>query len=313
MQNQDNLVVDGAVPAQPETSQVGVIGLGRMGHVFANLLMAGGVNVTAYDVDSSKVEMIANEGARPASTMGDFSSCEVVLTSLPDDDVVRAVVLSQSGLASVLPPGSIHLSASTIGVAFCRELEVAHSERGQTLVAMPVLGNPDLASQRELFLLLGGKTDAIARCRHLTELLGQRAFHVAEEAWLASATKLAANMLTAATLQSMGEVFAFLDKAGVSPEKAQEILTGSLFDGRVHKAYGGKIVEHRYTPPGMTVPLATKDLRLLLAEAERSRVPMPLASLLHDRLVAVEARGWSDLDWSALGRLAAFEAGLDDS
>jgi 3-hydroxyisobutyrate dehydrogenase-like beta-hydroxyacid dehydrogenase len=80
----------------------------------------------------------------------------------------------------------------------------------------------------------------------------------------------------------------------------------------VHKAYGSKIVERRYTPAGMTVPLAAKDLRLLLNEAERSRVPMPLASLLHDRLIAVEARGWSDLDWSALGRLAAFEAGLPE-
>jgi 3-hydroxyisobutyrate dehydrogenase-like beta-hydroxyacid dehydrogenase len=81
----------------------------------------------------------------------------------------------------------------------------------------------------------------------------------------------------------------------------------------VHKTYGGKIVERHYTPPGMTVPLAAKDLRLLLAEAERTTVPMPLASLVHDRLVAVEARGWSDLDWSALGRLAAFEAGVGEA
>jgi 3-hydroxyisobutyrate dehydrogenase-like beta-hydroxyacid dehydrogenase len=60
----------------------------------------------------------------------------------------------------------------------------------------------------------------------------------------------------------------------------------------------------------MTVPLATKDLRLLLAEAERRNVPMPLASLLHDRLVAAQARGWSEMDWSVLGALAAFEAGI---
>jgi 3-hydroxyisobutyrate dehydrogenase-like beta-hydroxyacid dehydrogenase len=60
----------------------------------------------------------------------------------------------------------------------------------------------------------------------------------------------------------------------------------------------------------MTVPLATKDLRLLLAEAEHNNVPMPVASLLHDRLVAAQARGWSELDWSALGLLAAFEAGI---
>jgi 3-hydroxyisobutyrate dehydrogenase-like beta-hydroxyacid dehydrogenase len=142
--------------------------------------------------------------------------------------------------------------------------------------------------------------------------LGQRVFHASDKPWIASAMKLAANMLTAATLQSMGEAFAFLAKVGLPPDRAQEILTGSLFDGRVHKAYGQKIVDHRYTPPGMTIPLAVKDLRLLLAEAERIEVPMPVASLLHDRLVAAEAQGWSELDWSALGRLAAFEAGIPE-
>ena len=60
------------------------------------------------------------------------------------------------------------------------------------------------------------------------------------------------------------------------------------------------------------MPLAIKDLRLALAEAERTAVPMPAASLVHDHLVAMMARGWSGLDWSALGLLAAVEAGLDD-
>ncbi len=298
---------------QPVMGHVGVIGLGRMGHVFANLLMAGGFHVTAWDLDRDKVRKAAEEGANPASSILDFSACDIVLTSLPDDDAVRAVVLSDSGLASVLRPRSIHLSTSTIAVAFCRELDAAHTGRGQNLIAMPVLGNPDLAADRGLFILLGGAANAILRCRNVIDTLGQRSFHVAEEPWLASAMKLAANMLTAATLQSMGEAFAFLGKVGVPAERAQEILTGSLFDGRVHKAYGGKIAAQHYSPPGMTVPLAAKDLRLLLAEAERTKVPMPLASLLHDRLIAVEARGWSDLDWSALGRLAAFEAGVTES
>lgn len=157
-----------------------------------------------------------------------------------------------------------------------------------------------------------GAAEVIDSCRAVIEGLGQRSFHVGDKPWLASAMKLAANMLTAATLQSMGEAFAFLAKVGLPPDRAQEILTGSLFDGRVHKAYGQKIVDHHYTPPGMTVALAMKDLRLLLAEAERIEVPMPVASLLHDRFVAAEARGWSELDWSALGRLAAFEAGIPE-
>jgi len=60
----------------------------------------------------------------------------------------------------------------------------------------------------------------------------------------------------------------------------------------------------------MTAPLAVKDLRLALAEAEHMSVPMPAASHVHDRLVALIAQGWADLDWSALGLLAATEAGL---
>jgi 3-hydroxyisobutyrate dehydrogenase-like beta-hydroxyacid dehydrogenase len=108
----------------------------------------------------------------------------------------------------------------------------------------------------------------------------------------------------------MGEVLALLRKGSVDAGRAFEVLTGSLFDGKVHKTYGGKIVGNHYSPPGMTTPLAVKDLRLALAEAEHMAVPMPAASLVHDRLVATVARGWTELDWSALGLLAACDAGL---
>jgi 3-hydroxyisobutyrate dehydrogenase-like beta-hydroxyacid dehydrogenase len=111
----------------------------------------------------------------------------------------------------------------------------------------------------------------------------------------------------------MGEVFALLRKAGIDPHLAFDVFTGSLFDGRVHKTYGGKIVDARYDPPGMTVPLAVKDMRLALAEAEQLAVPMSVASVVHDRLVAAVARGWAGLDWSALGLLAAADAGLGDT
>jgi 3-hydroxyisobutyrate dehydrogenase-like beta-hydroxyacid dehydrogenase len=66
----------------------------------------------------------------------------------------------------------------------------------------------------------------------------------------------------------MGEVLALLRKGGINVHAAFEVLTSSLFDGKVHKTYDGKIVDGRYSPPGMTAPLAVKDLRLALAEAE---------------------------------------------
>jgi hypothetical protein len=106
----------------------------------------------------------------------------------------------------------------------------------------------------------------------------------------------------------MGEVFALLRKASIDPHLAFDVFIGPLFVGRVHKTCGGKIVDRRYDPPGMTAPLAVKDLRLALAEEEKLAVPMSVASLVLDRLVAAVARDWAGLDWSALGLLAAAAA-----
>jgi 3-hydroxyisobutyrate dehydrogenase-like beta-hydroxyacid dehydrogenase len=111
----------------------------------------------------------------------------------------------------------------------------------------------------------------------------------------------------------MGEVLALLRKGGIDQHLAFDVLTNSLFDSKVHRTYGGKIVDQRYSPAGMAVPLAIKDLRLALAEAEHEAVPMPAASLVRDRLVGLVAGGWADLDWSALGLLAARDAGLGTS
>ena len=152
----------------------------------------------------------------------------------------------------------------------------------------------------------------LERIRPLLERLGQRLFVIGEDAGSANLVKLAANVLTATTLQCMGEVLALLRKGGVEGHLAFDVLTNSLFDSGVHKTYGAKIVEGRYSPPGLTAPLAIKDLRLALAEAEHEAVPMPAASLVHDRLVAMVARGWAGLDWSALGLLAAVDAGLGE-
>jgi 3-hydroxyisobutyrate dehydrogenase-like beta-hydroxyacid dehydrogenase len=61
------------------------------------------------------------------------------------------------------------------------------------------------------------------------------------------------------------------------------------------------------------VPLVLKDVRLALAEAEDAGSPMPSVNVVRDRLITGIARGHAGLDWSALGLVAAEEAGLNIS
>ena len=297
-------------PAEFVVRRVGVVGLGHMGHAFAVNLIEDGYRVSVYDRDPKR--MAALTGASAAAQLAHLAACDVVVTSLPDDDALAAVALGPKGLAGILSPNAVHISTSTVSPTLSRRVAEEHAGHRQDYIAAPVLGNPDFARARKLFVLAAGLPSAMEKVRPLLERLGQRLFIIGEDAASANLVKLAANVLTATTLGCMGEVLALLRKGGVDRHLAYDVLTNSLFDSRVHKTYGGKIVDERFSPPGMAVPLAIKDLRLALAEAEHAAVPMPAASLVHDRLVAMAARGWEGLDWSALGLLAAVDAGLND-
>jgi len=298
--------------ANLEPRRIGVVGLGHMGMAFATNLVADGHQVLVWDRDAEHVATRPT-GAQGTTQLGDLAVCDVIVSSVSDDDALRSVVLGAGGLASILAASAIHVSMSTISPALSRELAKMHARHGQDYVAAPVLGNPDAVRARKLFVLAAGRASAMQRVRPLLERLGQRVFVVGEDVGAANLLKLASNVLTALTLESMGEVLALLRKGGIDPRVGFEVLTNSMFDARVHRIYGEKIVDASYSPPGMAVPLALKDVRLALAEAERHAVPMPAASLVHDRLVGMVARGMADLDWSGLGLLAARDAGLEDA
>jgi len=102
---------------------------------------------------------------------------------------------------------------------------------------------------------------------------------------------------------------ALVGKAGVDLRQYLDLLTSTLFSAPVYKTYGTLITEQKFEPAGFAVPLGLKDIRLTLAAAETLRVPMPLASLLRDRLLTLLAGGGEALDWSAIAQLSAKDSG----
>ncbi|MCI3206384.1 MULTISPECIES: NAD(P)-dependent oxidoreductase [Pandoraea] len=301
-----------AATATPrQTKSVGVLGFGHMGRALTARMHEAGVQTFVYDRDIESLAALIPPGVKTVSDISGLANCDVIFTSLPDDDALNAVTKSPGGLFSVMRPNTLHIATSTVSPAMSRRLAASHHALGQRFLVAAILGNPDIVRNAQAFVLAGGQESSLIVAAPLLRHVSQRIFHIAEDPGMASLMKVASNALTGVTLQSMGEILALLAKAGIERRKGFEILTGTMFDARVHKAYGGKILEERYLPAGMTAPLAVKDLRLAMAEAEHWMVPMPLVSIVHDRLVAMMARGWADLDWSALGALAATDAGLD--
>ena len=293
--------------------RIGFIGLGHMGSAMAANLAAGGRAVIGYLRQPERNAELQALGIKPTNKLTDLFDCDIVITMLPDDAAAHEIVFggsSPAGLASGLKPGALHLSMSTISPTMSSSIAAEHARRGQNYVAAPVFGNPDAAKERELYVIAAGQSDQLDRCRSIFDLVGQRTFLIGSNPASANLVKLAGNAMTATTLEALGEVLALLRKRGVEPAKFIDIMTSTMFDSRVHKIYGAKMVQERYAP-GFAFPLALKDVRLALAEAEAAGVPMPSVGVVHDRLITGVARGHAGLDWSALGLVASEEAGLE--
>ena len=299
----------------PNLRKIGFVGLGHMGTAMSANLANTAHCVTAYVRRADQMGALIGLGLRPTLKFADLDDCEVVISMLPDDAAVRDVALGREdagvkGLASGLKRGAIHLSMSTISTSAATFLAAEHARRGQGYVAAPVFGNPDAAKARQLFIVAAGTPSDVERCQPLFQSLGQKTFIVGSEPSQANLVKLLGNMMTATTLEMLAEVVAVALKRGLDPKVFVDIMTNTMFSGRAHKIYGEKIVTQSYAP-GFVLALVLKDVRLALAEAESAAAPMPSVDVVRDRLITGIARGYADLDWSALGLVAAQEAGLN--
>ncbi len=290
---------------------IAFIGLGNMGSAMATNLLKAGHTLSVYNRTRARADELKPLGARVAATPGEAAAgAEVAITMLADDHALESVVFGKGSLLDSLPPNAIHVSMSTISVALSRRLAAAHAERKQHYVSAPVFGRPEAAAAAKLFIVAAGPAAQIDRCRPLFDAMGQKTFLAGDDASGANLMKLAGNFLITAVIEGLAESFALVRKAGLDANLFHEILTNSLFNAPIYKTYGALINSQKFEPAGFKLPLGLKDNRLLLAAAEEQAVPMPMASLIRDRFLAALGQGMGELDWSAISKLSAKDAGL---
>jgi 3-hydroxyisobutyrate dehydrogenase-like beta-hydroxyacid dehydrogenase len=294
--------------------RVGFIGLGAMGQGMARNLLVAGHDVQVWNRTPARAKPLVAEGARLAKSVADACrDAAVVFTMVADDNALIDIVSGTDeapGIEEALGEGDVHVSLSTISTELSARLAEAHEASGQRFVSAPVFGRPEMAAAGKLTIVAAGDDAAIARAQPLLEKLGQKVFVVGSDPATANLVKLGGNFLLASMVESLGEVYALLRKSGVSPAQFLEIVNGQLFRSPIYDVYGKLIADGRFDPPGFKLHLGLKDVRLVLASADHTGTPMPIASLVRDQLLTAMARGKGDLDWSALAEVALENAGL---
>lgn len=281
-----------------------------MGSFMAANLIKGGHDVIVFNRTREKMQPLKELGAKAAVSIAGVCKGDVIITMLSDDRAVKNIVFGDEGLIKNMNKGTIHISMSTISTDLSERLNEDHSLAGQMFISAPVFGRPDSAAAAKLFIIAAGKHSAYECVLPLFYLMGQKSFYIGKRPQDANLFKLSGNFLIASVIESLGEVMALIGKAGMDRDQFLEILTSTLFTAPVYKTYGKQIIGGKFKPAGFAAPLGQKDIGLIITAAENLKVPMPLASLLHDRFLTLLAGEGESMDWSAIGQLAAKDSGM---
>lgn len=292
--------------------KIGFVGLGSMGLPMAKNLQEAKYDLIVYNRTISKADELKAKGAKVAGSAKEVAAeADILITMLSDDDALLSIMYDD-GVIESMKDEAIHLSMSTISAELSRELTEEHADGNQIFVSAPVFGRPDVAEAGKLWIVAAGEEEAVEQCKPLFEAMGRNHSIVGYEPYMANLMKISGNFMIASMIEALGESFALIRKSGLDTKQFLDIIDNALFQSAIYKNYGTLIADQKYSPAGFKLQHGLKDVRLALESADEEEVPMPLASLMKDHYLSGVAKGWNDMDWSALAKISADAAGLED-
>ena len=290
---------------------IGFIGLGLMGLPMASNLIKAGHRVTLYNRSAEKARPLVEQGAKLAQHPRDVASeAGIVFTMVGDDRALEDVTIGPEGFGVRLGKDGIHVCMATVSPDISRRMVAWHAQHGSHYVAAPVFGRPPAAAAAKLWILCAGASAPKARVQPLLQALGQGIFDFGEDPGAANVVKVAGNFLISCVIEGLAEALTVGEKNGIDRQAMADCYVKTLFPCPLYQNYAPMVVAGGAKDVGFALRLGLKDNDLVLATAEKAAVPMPFASVLHDRFVSAVARGRGDADWTAIVANVAEDAGL---
>jgi 3-hydroxyisobutyrate dehydrogenase-like beta-hydroxyacid dehydrogenase len=259
---------------------IGFIGLGVMGTPMATHLARAGHRLTLLDANAQTASDLARTtGATAAATPAEVAAAsEVVITMLPNGEVVQDVALGSEGLVHGLRPGALLLDTSSAEPWLTRQTAEVLAACGATMVDAPVSGAAWGAFAAELVFMVGGSDADVARVRPLLDLMGKAVHHLGA---LGSghAMKCLNNCVTAMTFVATAEALVAGKRYGLDPAVMVDVLNQSTGGSWVAQTHFHQRIFNRAFDDPFKLALMRKDVGIAMQLAQQTGTPMPMAGL----------------------------------
>lgn len=298
-------------PITSDRNNLGFIGIGYMGRRIARRLLESGFKLTAHDHDHSKAEELIQYGGTVAQSVADLSSsCDVVLSCLPNDEAVLTVYKGAEGALANAHRGSLLIEMSTVYPQTSQELARLASERGVDFLDVTISGSTPAAEQGALILFGGGDEKCFAAAESIFRVIARKYFYVGLNGSGAT-MKLVVNTLLGIGMQAIAEAVALGEKAGLDRNRLLDVLSQTAVVAPAHAGKLQSAMNDDYNPQ-FPLRLMNKDFRLILNLAAAVGAQMP-ASKAAFAVNAKQLEQQSEQDFSAVILQMEEQAHLDST
>lgn len=292
--------------------KVGFVGIGNMGSPMAAQLVKAGFEVAVYDINPEVSEkFVAQHGGSAVASLAELGRwCEAVITMLPSDKIVNAVILGNGGVASTLAQGGIVVDMSTSDPVATQALAAVLQPRGIAVVDAPVMGGVVFAKDATLDIMVAGDVVAVERVTPLLNAMGRSIIHCGAVG-NAHALKALANYINACALINVVEAMTIGKKFGLDAKRMADALL-PMVNGRQHpleKKVIPQILTRQFNT-GMAMGFIAKDLKIAVDTAKSIGAYAPLAERTHALWAEAVQRYGGQLDQTGVAKLWEQETGV---
>jgi 3-hydroxyisobutyrate dehydrogenase len=243
------------------------IGLGQMGQPMARRLVEAGYSVRCYDLSEHARETLrAAGGIAAASTCEACAGSSVIITMLPNGNVVRDALLGGNAIARAAA-GALVIDMSSSAPLQTRELGRELQKSGVGLIDAPVSGGVRRAVDGSLAIMAGGEPASVERARPVLEVMGRTILAVGPLG-AGHAIKALNNYVSAAGLVAACEAVIVGQSFGLDPGTIVDVLNASTGRNNSTDVKMKPFVLSGSFASGFSMALMAKDIK---TAAELSR------------------------------------------
>jgi 3-hydroxyisobutyrate dehydrogenase-like beta-hydroxyacid dehydrogenase len=278
---------------------IGIIGLGLVGTAIAERLLEAGEAVCGFDLKPERCDHLRACGGAIAASPAELAKQTrlLVLAVFDDGDIERALWGEQGVMYATARPEVI-VSTTTSDPERVVATARRASAEGVPILDATISGTSVQVRKRDSVMMIGGDAKAVALATHLFEIVAKQWFHVGD-AGAGARAKLVINLVLGLNRAALGEGLAFAERLGLDTNALMGVLKASAAYSQVMDTKGDKMLKRDYTVQGRLSQHA-KDVTLILAQAKRLGMHLPM-STLHDALLQQAiADGDGEIDNSAV-------------